>query len=129
MALLALVASAGDRGVSRERVVGNLWAEVGEEQARHALSQTLYRLRRETGQDWIVAGTTLKLAPGVTSDIREFHDALAVGDLEAAAALHHGPFLDGFYLPGEGAAEFNRWVEEERARLARAATVYTRGVV
>ncbi|HKP30509.1 MAG TPA: hypothetical protein VJU15_13940 [Gemmatimonadales bacterium] len=51
MALLALVASAGKRGLSRERVAGVLWGEAGEEHARHSLSQNLYTLRRETGCD------------------------------------------------------------------------------
>ncbi len=120
LALLALVAAAGHRGISRDRAVGLLWAESGEVQARHALSQTLYRLKRETGGEWLIAGPTLRLDPAATSDIVEFQAALSAGDHEAAAALYAGPFLDGFYLPG--APEFDRWVEDERARLARAVT-------
>jgi tetratricopeptide (TPR) repeat protein len=51
----------------------------------------------------------------VTSDVQEFTAALDAGDRERAIALYHGPFLDGFYL--SEAPEFERWVEEERARL------------
>lgn len=115
LALLALVAATGRRGISRERAVGILWPDAGEEQARHALSQTLYSLKRDTGQEWIVPAPDLRLDPAVTSDIGDLQEALATGDHQAAADLYAGPFLDGFYLPG--APEFERWVEEERARL------------
>ena len=118
MALLALVAAAGSRGASRERVIGVLWGETGEEQARHTLSQHLYTLRRETGRDWIAAGAGLRLDPAVTSDVADFQAALAAGDLERAASLYAGEFLEGFYLPA--APEFERWAEEERARLRQA---------
>ncbi len=119
MALLALVAAAGKRGASRERIIGLLWGETGEEQARHTLSQHLYTLRRETGRDWMAAGTELRLDPAVSSDVAEFQEALAAGDLERAASLYGGEFLDGFYLAA--APEFERWAEEERARLRGAA--------
>ena len=115
MALLAMVAAAGRRGVSRDRVLGILWPDSEEEQARHTLSQNLYSLKRDTGRDWILTASELRLDPGITSDVGELQDALAAGDAETAAALYTGTFLEGFYLPG--APEFERWVEEERSRL------------
>src|SRR2546422_9525488 len=36
---------------------------------------------------------------------------------QCGVSLYRGPFLDGFYLNGEG--DFGRWVEGERARLAK----------
>jgi DNA-binding SARP family transcriptional activator len=119
MGLLALVAAAGRRGISRERIVGILWGEAEEEQARHTLSQHLYTLRRETGRDWIVTTPELRLNPDIASDVGEFQDALAENDPARAATLYTGPFLQGFYLAG--VPEFESWVEEERARLQRAA--------
>ena len=115
LGLLALVAAAGKRGVSRDRVIGLLWPESEQEQARHTLSQMLYRLKRETGRDWISATPDLRLDPGVSSDVGELLDALTRGDLTTAAELYSGPFLDGFYVPG--ADEFERWAETERTRL------------
>lgn len=115
MALLAVIAAAGRRGVSRDRVVGILWPESEEEQARHALSQTLYSLKRDTGREWIVAGPHLSLDAAITSDVSDLGDALATKDYETASDLYTGPFLEGFYLPG--APEFERWVDDERARL------------
>ena len=117
LGLLALVAAAGRRGVSRDRVIGILWPDSEDEAARHALSQAIYRLKRETGHDCISPPSELRLAPGITSDVGELLDALETGDLKAAAELYTGPFLDGFYLPGNG--EFERWAETERSRLQR----------
>ena len=40
MALLAMVAAAGRRGITRDQILGLLWPDSEENQARHALSQT-----------------------------------------------------------------------------------------
>jgi len=119
LALLALVAAAGTRGVTREKILGILWAETEEEQARHTLSQTLYLLRRETGHDWISGTAQLRLDPSARSDVGEFQDALTAEDFTRASACYTGPFLEGFYLAG--APEFEQWVEETRARFQFAA--------
>ena len=115
LGLLALVAAAGPNGISRERVIGILWPETGEEQARHTLSQTLYSLRRSAGRDLIVGATHLRLDPSVTSDIGELRGALVAAEFDTVAGLYAGRFLEGFYLPG--APEFERWVEVERTAL------------
>ena len=119
LALLALVAAAGTRGITREKILGILWPETDEEQARHTLSQTLYLLRRETGRDWITGTASLRLDPGIKSDVGEFQEALSVDDVARACARYTGPFLEGFYLAG--APEFEEWVEQTRARLQFAA--------
>jgi DNA-binding SARP family transcriptional activator len=119
LALLALVAAAGKKGISRDRVVGILWAESSEEQARHTLSQTLYNLRREAGRDLITGATVLQLDPSLSSDVGELRVAAQRGELERVADLYTGRFLDGFFLPG--APEFERWAEEERTTLEREA--------
>ena len=115
LGLLVLVAAAGSRGISRERVVGILWADADEEQARHTLSQTLYRLKRDTGLNLFSASAKLRFDGSLASDIGDFHAALGAGDLAAVATLYSGKFLDGFYVPA--APEFERWVDEERDRL------------
>ena len=117
LGLLALVASAGRKGITRERVIGLLWSESPEEQARHTLSQTVYSLKREAGKDLIAGSTHLRLDPSVSSDIGDLLAAAAAGELETVAGLYTGTFLDGFYLPG--APEFEHWVEEERTTLAK----------
>ena len=118
LALLALVAAAGERGVSRDRLIGLLWPESEPAKARQVLTQWLHLIRRDLGEDSLFLGTQeLRLNPEhITSDVGELGAALDRADVERAAALYTGPFLDGFYL--SGAPEFERWVEEERARLA-----------
>ena len=121
LALLAVLAAEGDRHVSRERLTGLFWPDVDEERARHSLRQVTYTLRHEVGRDIIRSDFALSLDPSaITADVIEFRAALARGDRAAAAALVRGPFLAGFYLPS--AAPFQRWVEEERARLHTAAS-------
>lgn len=117
LAILALLARAGDRGLSREKVIGFLWPDSDEERARRLLSQAVYMLRRDLGsEDAIVGVRDLRIGSDIlTSDVAEFEQAVAARDYDRAAALYAGPFLDGFYLPG--AAELERWVEEERRSL------------
>ena len=121
LALLALLALARDRGVSRDKLVAYLWPESSAEKARHLLNQALYSLRRDLTADELFLGSSeLRLnATVLPVDAREFEEAVDRGDSERAGALYAGPFLDGFFL--SGAPEFEHWVETERARLARRA--------
>jgi DNA-binding SARP family transcriptional activator/Tfp pilus assembly protein PilF len=117
LAVLALLAASGG-GLSRDRLVAMLWPDSDEERARHALAQLLYALRRELGGEVVTgSATALRLNPELlTSDVQEFEQALSLDDPRRAAGLYDGPFLDGFFL--NGCPEFERWVEEVRARLA-----------
>lgn len=119
LAVLAVIAASGARGITRERLVGVLWPDVSEEQGRHALAQVLYSLRKDLGiPDLIEPGASaLRLNRAVvTSDVGDFDEALARGDRATAIDLHLGAFLNGVYLTQ--APGFERWAEEERARLA-----------
>ena len=117
LALLAILAIAGSNGVSRERLLGVLWPESPPDRARHALSQTLYSLRRDLGAEVVLSTPDLRLDTRlITSDVEAFRHAVAENKWREAAALYVGPFLDGFYLAD--APEFERWVESERATLA-----------
>jgi len=122
LALLALLASAGRKGLSREKVLGVLWPESEPDRARHALSQTLYNLRADLDTDVVLATPSdLRLDPArLTSDLEDFRTAVAAKDWPSAASLYTAAFLDGFYL--SDAPEFERWADEERSRLAREGT-------
>ncbi len=117
LALLALLADAGERGVTRDALLAYLWPDADEERGRRALAQALYALRRDLGSDEAFVGVQdLRLNPDmVEADLWQFHHAAATGDLERAAELYRGPFLEGFHLPG--ADTFETWVEDERAGL------------
>ena len=122
LAMLAVIAAAGERGVPRERLIALFWPESNEERARHSARQILYVLRQGLGRDVVRSvGTTLSLDPAViSSDVGDFRTALAGGNRALAVSLARGPFLDAFYLPGSTA--FERWIDEERDRLASATT-------
>ncbi|HWA59086.1 MAG TPA: BTAD domain-containing putative transcriptional regulator [Gemmatimonadales bacterium] len=117
LALLALLAVAGERGVTRDALLGFLWPEADEERGRKALAQALYALRRDLGSDDALTGVKdLRLNPDlVQCDLWEFRDALGTGLLDRGAELYRGRFLEGFHLPG--AESFEQWVEETRAGL------------
>jgi serine/threonine-protein kinase len=116
LALLALLAMASERGMSRDKILAFLWPESPTENARHALHQLLYYLRRDAHPDLFVGTDPLRLNPQiVTSDVSTFSSALAAGSHETAVASYAGPFLDGFFL--SNAPEFENWVEQQRARL------------
>src|SRR2546429_495920 len=119
LAPLALLAGAGRRGLSRDKLTAYLWPESDTEHGRGLLKQACYALRRDLGAPELFLGSIeLRLNPGlISSDVESFEGALDQHDPARAVSLYRGPFLDGFYLNGEG--DFGRWVEGERARLAK----------
>lgn len=125
LALLAALAVAGPRGVTRDKLLALLWPESTAEHARHALEQLLYALRRQLPRELLTGTDPLRLNPAaITSDVGEFERAVADGDPARAVARYAGPFLDGFFLTD--APEFEAWLEAERARLAREHTAALR---
>ncbi len=118
LAVLACLSAAGPDGCTRDKLVGLLWQDFDTRHARHTLSVQLHQIRRALGKDSLItAGDSVRLNPDVVAaDMLQFEHALKAGDLERAADLYQGPFLEGFHLAG--AAEFERWVDDERQRLA-----------
>lgn len=119
LALLALLARASVRGMSREKAIVYLWPESDATRGRRLLSDAIYRVNQAVEGEAIVAiGSELRLDDRqLPSDVVEFGDAIRRGDWERAIERYQGPFLDGFYLPA--AVEFERWTEAERDRLDR----------
>ncbi|MEO8139969.1 MAG: BTAD domain-containing putative transcriptional regulator [Gemmatimonadota bacterium] len=117
--LLALVAEAGERGISRDRAIAFFWPEGDEEKGRRSLNQLRYTLRRQLGVDPLVGTRTLRADPAhLGSDVAEFAAAIDAGNADRAAALHAGHFLEGIFA--EGSAELDALIEERRTSLKRA---------
>lgn len=119
-ALLAYLCRRPGLTALRETLVGLLWADSAEEQARASLRQTLSVVKKaleSAGYSGLVADArAVSLSSqGLWVDATAF-EALAEGpDLAAladAADLAQGAFLEGF---GPVAAEFDLWAEAERA--------------
>lgn len=118
LAVLSVIAAAGDKGISREILQSLFWPDSDPEHARGSLKQILYSFRRDVNEQAITLGTgELRLNPAViTSDVGAFKTAIAAKDLEAAVNSYGGRFLDGFYV--KELNELARWVERERELLA-----------
>lgn len=119
MALLALLATAPSRTLSRSKLVGYLWPESTEKKARNRLNTSVHQIRSEAGEDVLVSvGDDLRLnTDAVSCDVCRFEAAIEAGDHATAVALYVGPFLDGFHL-GDS-PPFEKWLDGTRDRLRR----------
>lgn len=119
LALLALLAAAPSRALTRDQILVLLWPEYDTERARHQLAASTHDIRHAIAPDLVVAAADeLRLNPSlVDCDVWSFEAALQKGDLAEAVARYTGPLLDGVHLPGD--REFGHWVDAERDRLAR----------
>ena len=116
LALLAILAASGRRGISRDRLLALFWPEKDVDAAQGALRQALYTLRRDAQEPALTLGTTdVRLNPeAIGSDVGDFNNAIVARDFETAVERYGGPFLDGIHL--HDVPEFDRWVERERER-------------
>jgi TolB-like protein len=122
-ALLALVALAPAAETTRERLMGLLWSDRAEEQARNSLRQALVSLRRDIAgfkeSPLALNGDRVALEKEhIAVDVLEFLEACAgtdVASLRRASELYRGPLLDGL---GSVDAAFEEWLREARADLA-----------
>jgi TolB-like protein len=118
-ALLALLARRPGAELARAHLAGLLWPDRPDAQGRASLRQALASVRRALagcGADGPQArGDVVALAAGAAQvDVAELEAALGAGEVDRAAALFRGPFLDGFPPVSD---LFDAWVEAERARL------------
>ena len=118
LALLALLALARGRSLSRDKLATLLWPEASHHRARPQLSDTLYKLRHALSEEVVrSSGDELVLNPEtVTSDVAHFEEMIREGRLADAVALYRGPLLDGFHIDS---VEFEMWLDGERSELGR----------
>jgi DNA-binding SARP family transcriptional activator len=120
--LLLYLAMSGRRMFTRDHLTSLFWTS-SPERARHSLSQAAYDLRSHL-QGALIRGSGEQLAlegRNLEFDALEFERAVKEGRLGEAIELYRGPFAQN--LAGAGTAEFDRWVETERLRIARLAEV------
>jgi predicted ATPase/DNA-binding SARP family transcriptional activator len=125
-ALLYRLAS-GLRPVTREQLCFLFWPDTPESAARRSLAHLLTHLRRSLPAPEIVLATsdTVGLDAGCSwSDTAACERLIATAEprrraaaLQQAVDLAHGPFLEGFALPGS--AEFEEWAAQERQTWER----------
>ncbi len=115
LALLVYLALSPSRRRTRDHLLGILWPERPQAEARHSLNQAVLRLRRALGEDRLrTEADALALS----------EEGLRVDALRLAAAtesprddvvpLLKGDFLEGFHV--DEAPEFDDWMTQERER-------------
>ncbi|HEX5576486.1 MAG TPA: BTAD domain-containing putative transcriptional regulator [Gemmatimonadales bacterium] len=122
-ALLCYLALALPRGFHRRDTLFALfWPEEDAEQARHALRQSVYFLRRALRPETIISRGDEELALAreqVTCDVWAFDAAVDDRRPADALALYRGELLAGFHI--SDAPDFERWLDQERSRLRQRA--------
>jgi DNA-binding SARP family transcriptional activator len=120
-ALLLLLARRPGAPIPKAQLLDLLWSDDEEASARHSLSQSVFLVNKTLGSEAIApAGTDqLALREGVVwLDVTAFEEHVRAGRTREARALWRGNLLEGF--PVQRTANFERWAEAERQRLARA---------
>ena len=122
LALLAYLCSASGAFHRRDTLLGLFWPESDAEHARTSLRKALHVLRRSLGRETVMSRGDEELGidrSAIWCDVTALQQALSAGRLEDALALYRDDLLAGFFL--SDAPQFDRWLEDERTRLRRAA--------
>ncbi|CAN5887123.1 hypothetical protein BH24GEM1_BH24GEM1_20600 [soil metagenome] len=119
LALLAVLACAGQRGIARDKLFALFWPEASADKASHRLSQLAHHVRLGLDCPQLIQGSSeLHLNPErIAVDLWDFIAARHGDAMERAAKLYAGPLLDGFFISDSAGLE--RWVESRRSALAR----------
>jgi DNA-binding SARP family transcriptional activator/pimeloyl-ACP methyl ester carboxylesterase len=120
-ALLALLLCRPGEAQPRERLMGLLWGDRSDKQARHSLSQTLTSIRCAIGDardPFTAERETLAACLDVVSadiiDLLKLAERDDLQSLRAAADLCRGPLLEGLRLHESA---FDEWLAQERSRF------------
>ncbi len=114
MALLAL--SPGGLPQRRDRLVGLLWPEQSQQRARAALRKAVHVVRSALGAEVLVGRGDEELAlrsPPFQCDAAELQVASTQGQMARVVELYRDELMPGFHVAAS--AEFDRWLEQERA--------------
>lgn len=121
LALLTYLALSPDGTRMRGHLMGLLWAERPEDNARRSLNEAVRLLRAALGTERLLThGDALKLNfQGFEVDALQFESLCGAGQIRAMDLIR-GDFLEGFHM--DDAPTFDAWVETQRTRIGEAAT-------
>ena len=118
LALLVYLARSPKRSRARDHLIGLLWGDQRQEDARHSLNQAVSTLRTYAGESVETDRTHVRLTDrAVALDVEQLEACAAAADYEAAARLIAGLFLEGFSVAG--ASGFDDWMAAERTHWQR----------
>jgi DNA-binding SARP family transcriptional activator len=132
LGLLAYLAIASPhRFHRRDSLLALFWPDLDQEHARAALRRSLYFLRAELGAEVVTGRGDDEVGVPETAlwcDATALDRALEAGDADQALGLYRGPLLEGLYVAG-ASAEYQDWLDRERARLKDRAAAAARSLV
>jgi TolB-like protein/DNA-binding SARP family transcriptional activator/Tfp pilus assembly protein PilF len=106
------------RTASRDELTAIIWPERNTDRARHSLSQTLYELRRQLGENCFrLQSDHVEISPEIVTDTLEFKEKSESGLIEQAFELYNGPFLHGYHFGVS--KEFEEWADRYRFEMER----------
>jgi len=112
VALISYIAA--ESPVARDNLLGLFWPEKPDDKARHSLSQVLYALRKELGEECVTTkGDQIELSDKVWVDVKQLEAAGQGERWEEVVELYRGPFLDRFHMPEVHG--FEDWQSRTRA--------------
>ena len=118
LAMLAYVALAPGRRVTRDQLVDLLWRNLEVERGRRTLRQTLFSVRQRLGDVLVSEGEYVVLAAPLAVDCQQFDEARDENRLDEAWRLYTGDFVADFATAGS--APFEQWCDRQRDRLRAA---------
>ena len=123
LALLTYLALGGTgRFHQRDTLLALFWPDLDSEHARNGLNKSVHFLRSALGEDTLLSRGERELglnSARINCDTLRFEAAATAGRHAEALGLYRGDLLPGFFLTG--APDFERWLEDTRARLRRLA--------
>ena len=119
LAIVVYLVMARPRGLqSRDSLMALLWPESDQSQGRHAVRNALHAIRQALGDDVIVTAGDDFVGVNherITCDALAFEEDVRAQRYEQALARFDGELLQGFHV--SNAPDFERWLDDERARL------------
>lgn len=112
--LLAYLLLNREKKLRREQLAGILWPDYTETSARKNLRNSVYRLRKAIGDDYLVAdrgSVAFNTEAAFWLDVAQLEEATAAEEIESliqAVGLYQGELLPGFY---------EDWILRERERF------------
>ena len=131
LGVFAFLVLARPRGFHRrDELAALFWPELDQAHARGALRQALHHVRRALGAEFLLTRGDTEVsvdASRLWCDAIELETRAEAGALAEALDLYRGPLLPAFHL--SGCIEAERWLDDERGRLARRAVAVASAVV
>lgn len=120
LALLAYLLLNQRQGFQRrDQILTVFWPDMGEKNARNALSNMLYHIRQNIDENLIITRGRNEIRidkDKIWCDAVEFLNLIDNLEMNDAIRLYRGEFLEGLHF-SQSSAEFDNWIERTRGNF------------